>query len=87
MAAMTSVWLTVAICLVPPLMAMIAAAARLSVPQRFLAFELMTSLTILMLMVLSFAFDQPSSIDLALTAALLSLPGTVLFALFEERWL
>lgn len=84
---MTTVWLAVAICLVPPLMAMIVAAGRLSVPERFLAFELMTSLAILMLMVLSFAFDQPSSIDLALTAALLSLPGTVLFALFEERWL
>ena len=39
------------------------------------------------LMTLSFAFDQPSSIDLALTLALLSAPGTLILALFEERWL
>jgi multicomponent Na+:H+ antiporter subunit F len=41
----------------------------------------------LLLMALSFAFDQPSSFDLALALALLGLPGTLLFAVFTERWL
>jgi multicomponent Na+:H+ antiporter subunit F len=40
-----------------------------------------------MLAMLSFAFGQASSTDLALTVALLSLPGTLVFALFVERWL
>ena len=40
-----------------------------------------------MLVAASFAFDQTSSIDLALTFGLLSLSATLLFAVFLERWL
>ena len=36
---------------------------------------------------MTFAFDQSSFIDLALTLALLTLPGTLVMALFLERWL
>jgi multisubunit Na+/H+ antiporter MnhF subunit len=36
---------------------------------------------------MTFAFDQPALIDLALALALLSLPGTLLLSLFLERWL
>ncbi|HEX4149975.1 MAG TPA: monovalent cation/H+ antiporter complex subunit F [Pirellulales bacterium] len=54
---------------------------------RLIAAQLATALAILLLIALSFAFDQASTIDLALTLALLTLPGTLLLALFEERWL
>jgi hypothetical protein len=35
----------------------------------------------------TFAFDQPSFIDLPLCASLLNLPGGLLIALVLERWL
>jgi len=35
----------------------------------------------------TFAFDQSSFIDIALCLALLTLPGTLVLALFLERWL
>lgn len=84
---MTNAWLLTALALLPPLLFAAIAAGRHAVPYRLVAAELATSLTIIILIVLSFAFDQASSIDLALTVALLTLPGTLLLALFEERWL
>jgi multicomponent Na+:H+ antiporter subunit F len=41
----------------------------------------------MLLAAFSFSFDQPSSIDVALTLALLSLPGALVMAMFFERWL
>jgi multicomponent Na+:H+ antiporter subunit F len=41
----------------------------------------------LLLVLASFAFDQDSLIDLPLTLVVLSLPGTLMYALFIERWL
>lgn len=84
---MTTVWLITGICLLAPLLVAVVAAGRLSVAWRLVAVELTTSLCIVLLIVLSFAFDQASSIDLALTLALFTLPGTLLFAVFQERWL
>ncbi len=43
------------------------------------------SVTILTL--LTFATDQASVTDLALTQVLLNLPGTLLMAVFLERWI
>jgi len=71
---------------VPFVMAVLAA-GRGAPAGRLPAVSLAASLAVLLLLMLSFAIDQPSSIDLALTLALLSLPGTLIFALFEERWL
>jgi multicomponent Na+:H+ antiporter subunit F len=84
---MTEPWLLTALALSPPLLLAAIAAGRTTVRYRLVAVEMATSLTIIMLIVLSFAFGQASSIDLALTVALLTLPGTLLLALFEERWL
>ncbi|HEX4041178.1 MAG TPA: monovalent cation/H+ antiporter complex subunit F [Xanthobacteraceae bacterium] len=84
---MTDPWLVTALALLPPLLLTAIAAGRTTVRYRLVAVEMATSLTIIMLIVLSFAFDQASSIDLALTVALLTLPGTLLLAQFEERWL
>lgn len=80
-------WLFAAIGMLPPLFIALFAAGRGMIVQRFLGLELATSLIIAMLAMLSFAFEQASSTDLALTVALLSLPGTLVFVLFIERWL
>jgi len=84
---MSNSWLVAALALGPPLLVVAVACGRGPVHLRLVAVELVTSLMIAVLVALSFAFDQASSIDLALTLALLTLPGTMLLALFQERWL
>ncbi|WGR93118.1 monovalent cation/H+ antiporter complex subunit F [Bradyrhizobium sp. ISRA443] len=54
---------------------------------RLVALLLATSIALLALVAMSFAFDQPSFMDLPLMLSLLSLPGTLIFAQFLERWL
>ena len=41
----------------------------------------------ILLALVTFVFDQSSFIDIALCLALLTLPGTLVLALFLERWL
>lgn len=84
---MSEIWLFASLGLMPPVLVTVVAAGRGALSARLIAVELLSSLSVLMLIALSFAFSQPSSIDLALTVALLTLPGTLLFALFAERWL
>jgi multisubunit Na+/H+ antiporter MnhF subunit len=84
---MSNAWLIAAVLLLPPFLAAVLAAGRGAIHGRLVAVELATSLAIVLLIVLSFAFDQSSSIDLALTLAVLTMPGTMLLALFQERWL
>jgi multicomponent Na+:H+ antiporter subunit F len=84
---MSNAWLIAALLLLPPLLLAVLAAARGAIHSRLIAVELATSLAVVLLIVLSFAFDQSSSIDLALTLAVLTMPGTMLLALFQERWL
>jgi multisubunit Na+/H+ antiporter MnhF subunit len=84
---MTTSWLVASLGLLPPFLAAVIACGRHAIGERLVAVELATSLAILLLIALSFAFDQPSSIDAALTLVVLTLPGTLLLALFEERWL
>lgn len=81
------IWLAATLGLLPPLLAAVIAAGRGAAGARLLAVELAASLATFLLVAMSFLFDQASSIDLALTLALLTLPGTLLFCLFEERWL
>ena len=82
-----SLWLVAALALLPPLALAVVAAGRGTAMTRLVALQLATSLTTLLLVLFSFLFDQSSSIDLALTFALLTLPGTLVLAVFEERWL
>lgn len=84
---MTHPWMVAAIALLAPLALTFAALVRGSVPHRLAAIQIGSTLAVLELAVLSFAFDQPATLDMALCLALLSLPGTLLYALFEERWL
>jgi multicomponent Na+:H+ antiporter subunit F len=51
------------------------------------AAQMLSSIVVPGLVAMTFAFDQASSIDLALVLALLCLPGSLLYALFSERWL
>jgi multisubunit Na+/H+ antiporter MnhF subunit len=84
---MTGVWLLASLGLLPPLLVAVIGAGWGPIHLRLIAVELATSLALILLIALSFAFDQSSSIDLALTLALLTLPGTLVLALFQERWL
>jgi multicomponent Na+:H+ antiporter subunit F len=86
MAGMNS-WLVAAIGLLPPFALALWLAWRGRAMDRLVAVALATALAALMMAMLSFAFDQPSIIDLALTLSFLSLPGTLVFAHFFERWI
>ncbi len=80
-------WLAAVVALLPPFAAALWASCRTRTAERLVAVQFATATAILMLVAMSFAFDQPSEIDLALSLSLLSLPGTLLFAVFVERWL
>ena len=53
---------------------------------RLAAIQLASSVFTIVLAVMTFAFDQSSFIDLALAVPLLTVPGTLAFTLFLERW-
>jgi multisubunit Na+/H+ antiporter MnhF subunit len=82
-----SAWIVAAIALLPPLALMVFLCARGSMGRRLAALQLAGSASVLELIVMTFAFGQASSIDLALMLGLLTLPATLLFAIFLERWL
>lgn len=84
---MSEFWLVAALALLPPFTLAVVASGRGALRIRLVAVQFATSIATLLLVALSFALDQPATIDLALTLAVLTLPGTLLFALFQERWL
>lgn len=84
---MNNAWLIGALCMLPPLAVAVFACGRGAVASRLVATEFASAFAVIVLIALTFAFDQPSSIDLALTVAMLALPGTLVFVLFQERWL
>ncbi len=80
-------WLAVVLALLPPLAVPVWIAASGRTADRLVAMQLASTLTGLIMVLMSFAFDLPSLIDLSLTLAFLSLPGALLLAQFLERWL
>lgn len=82
-----SAWTLAVVALLGPLAIAVVAAARGDVAPRLVAIQMASSVGILLTLALTFVDEQPSSIDLALMLALLTLPATLLFALFAERWL
>lgn len=82
-----NLWLIATIALLPALAVPIAVAMRADCNNRLVAVQFAGALTALMLATMTFAFDQPSFIDLSLCAVLLTVPGTYLAATFLERWL
>jgi len=84
---MTQPWFAAALALLPPFAFAATAIASRALGYRLVAVQFATSLTLLLLIAFSFALDQPAAIDLALTLGVLTLPGTLLYAVFQERWL
>lgn len=82
-----SPWLVAIVALLPAFAVPLAVALRGPMNGRLVAVQLASVLAVVILVLMSFAFDQESSIDLALALVLLSVPGTTLYALFMERWL
>ncbi|MFC0410136.1 monovalent cation/H+ antiporter complex subunit F [Roseomonas elaeocarpi] len=80
-------WMLALLALLPAFALSAAMALRGSVGARLVAAQLASSVAVLALVTMSFAFDQSSLLDLPLTLVLLSLPGTLVMALFLERWL
>lgn len=82
-----SVWTLAILLLIPPLAVPLAGALRDNANQRLVAMQLAGSLTALILVLMTFATDQSSFVDLGLCLTLLSVPGTFLLTMFMERWL
>lgn len=82
-----SPWIAAILGLLPPLALAAILTWRGRPGQRFAAYQLVTTLAVAILVLLTFATDQPSVTDLALTLVLLNLPGTLLMAVFLERWI
>ena len=80
-------WVAATAALLPPFGFAVAACLYGTIAQRFAASQLATTVAAFLLVLLTFAIDQPSSIDLALGLVLLGLPGSLLVAVFVERWL
>ena len=82
-----TMWLAAVLLMIPALAVPVYVAARGTVNGRLVAVQFAGALATPVLALMSFAFDQSSSIDLALALALLTIPGTYLYAMFLERWL
>ena len=80
-------WLIAVIAIMPPFAWVALMCARGPIGRRLAAVQLAGSIGVLAMAAMTFAFGQASSIDLALTLAFLTLPATLLFAMFAERWL
>ena len=84
---MTEPWIWASVALMLPFALALLSLARGNVPDRLAGVQIASVVSILVLAAMDFAFDQPAAIDVALSLALLTLPGTLLFAVFQERWL
>ena len=80
-------WMFATLALLPAFAIPVLSACRGSAAQRLVAIQLASAIATPVLILMTFAFDQPALIDLALTLALLTLPGTLVITLFLGRWL
>ena len=81
-----TVWEMAVVALLPAFAIPVLAALRGGSGDRLAAMQLASSVFTIVLAVMTFAFDQSSFIDLALAVPLLTVPGTLVFTLFLERW-
>ena len=82
-----NVWLWAATALLLCLIPCGIVCVRAQTPDRLAAAEMAGVLAILIVMLLAQGYQRPSLYDLALALALLSYPGSLVFAHFLERWL
>lgn len=87
MAGLNLPWLAAAIATLMALALPLGLCLRGNLASRIIAYQMVSVMAVFALVELSFAFGQSSSLDLAVTLAVLSLPGTALLAVFVERWL
>lgn len=80
-------WLLAVLALLPPFGLAVLCACRGGTASRLVAWQLASSLAAFVLVAMTFAFDQAAFIDLPLAMAILALPGSLLIAMFLERWL
>ena len=82
-----TMWMAASLAFLPPLVVSAGLACRGPTGSRLVAVQMTTTITALILALMTFAFDQPSFVDLPLALALLAAPGALVMALFVERWL
>ncbi len=82
-----SAWTLAVLGLLPPVAMAVLLACRGALASRLVAVQLASTLTSGVLVLMTFAFDQSAFTDLPLALALLGLTGTLLMAVFVERWL
>lgn len=81
-----TMWEAAVAALLPAFAIPVLAALRGGSGDRLAAVQLASSVATIVLALMTFAFDQSSFIDLALAVPLLTVPGTLVFTLFLERW-
>jgi multicomponent Na+:H+ antiporter subunit F len=80
-------WLAATIALMPAVALAVYECGVGGIHNRLVAAQFAGGVGAAVLVTMSVAFDQASSIDLALMLCLLTVPASLLFALFVERWL
>ncbi len=86
MAGLNPTWLAASIATLLALAVPVWAALVGPVAHRLAAVQLASITTSWLLVELCLAFGRPTFLDLAVTLALLSLPGMLVIAVFYERW-
>lgn len=82
-----SPWLIAFLLCVPPFALAAYRALSGRAPQRLVAAELAVCIGTLLLVLAGFAWPHDGVIDLALALGLVSVPGTLAYTHFPERWL
>ena len=82
----SAAWALTLLLLMPPLVAALVGSWRGPVGTRFVAVLLAGAVGLVAMVAMTFAFDQSSSIDLAVTFGVLTLTASLLYAVFVERW-
>jgi len=80
-------WLIACLALLPTMAVPAIVGCRGSISNRLVACQMLTSVATTILVLLSFALDQSTFVDIPLALALLAYPGAALLALFYERWI
>lgn len=80
-------WLAATVAFLPAVAIAVYACGVGGIHNRLVAAQFAGGLGVSALVTMSVAFDQASSIDLALMLCLLTAPASLLFAFFVERWL
>lgn len=79
-------WLAAAILVLLGLFPCGIVVARAKPAERLIAIEMAGMISSTALLLLAKGSNRPSFVDLALTLAIVSIPGTLLFAHYLERW-